>query len=125
MTFIADFATNVVLCAAILVVSRFLWSYIRSPLKSFPGPAVAGFTNAWRMLDVFNGRCDITQNQLHRKYGSAVRMGPNLLSLSDPTLISQVYNTKNPWLKVSSDLKLYDLFPMWSVNISLRVTCTM
>jgi hypothetical protein len=56
------------------------------------------------MQDVFNGRCDVTHNKLHRKYGPAVRMGPNVLSLSDPNLISQVYNTKSPWLKVSSSI---------------------
>ncbi|KAJ5220333.1 hypothetical protein N7468_009537, partial [Penicillium chermesinum] len=69
------------------------------PLEVIPGPALASFTNAWRMVDVFNGRCDITHYQLHQKHGSVVRMGPNLLSLSDPSLISVVYNTKNPWLK--------------------------
>ncbi|KAJ5751975.1 hypothetical protein N7520_008892 [Penicillium odoratum] len=94
-----DIVTNLALSVAILFVSRFLWNYIRSPLKSFPGPASASFTNIWRLQDVFKGRCDITHNELHRKYGPAVRMGPNVLSLSDPGLISQVYNTKNPWMK--------------------------
>ncbi|KAJ5657790.1 cytochrome P450 [Penicillium longicatenatum] len=94
-----DIATNVALSVAILFLSRFLWNYLRSPLKSFPGPASAGFTNLWRMIDVFKGRCDITHNKLHRKYGPAVRMGPNVLSLSDPRLVSQVFNTKDPWLK--------------------------
>lgn len=95
-----DFATNIALSVAVLFTSRFLWNYFRSPLKSFPGPLPTSFTNIWRFLDVFRGRCDITQNALHRKYGSAVRVGPNILSLSDPNLISQVYNTKSPWLKV-------------------------
>ncbi|KAJ5113682.1 cytochrome P450 [Penicillium angulare] len=94
-----DLATNVALSVAILFVSRFVWNYIRSPLKSYPGPFATSFTNIWRMQDVFKGRCDITQNALHRKYGPAVRMGPNHLSLSDPSLIDQVYNTKNPWVK--------------------------
>jgi hypothetical protein len=99
MSYLADLVTNLALSVVILLISRFLWNYIRSPLKSFPGPAPTSFTNIWRLQDVFRGRCDITQTALHRKYGSAVRMGPNLLSLSDPNLISQVYNTKSPWLK--------------------------
>ncbi|KAJ5112538.1 benzoate 4-monooxygenase cytochrome P450, partial [Penicillium argentinense] len=69
------------------------------PPKVLPGPIPTSFTNIWRMQDVFNGRCDVTHNKLHRKHGPAVRMGPNVLSLSDPNLISQVYNTKSPWLK--------------------------
>ncbi|KAJ5670587.1 cytochrome P450 [Penicillium maclennaniae] len=96
---ISELVINLVLSVCILVISRFLWNYLRSPLRSFPGPLPTSFTNIWRLQDVFKGRCDITQNELHRKYGPAVRMGPNLLSLSDPNLIGQVYNTKNPWLK--------------------------
>ncbi|KAJ6151580.1 hypothetical protein N7470_007177 [Penicillium chermesinum] len=99
MPSVTEVSVNLVLSIAILVVSRFLWSYLRSPLRSFPGPPVAAFTNVWRMMDVFKGRCDITHNALHRKYGSAVRLGPNLLSLSDPDVVSQVYNTKTPWQK--------------------------
>lgn len=100
MNSVANIVTNLALSAVILFVSRCLWNYARSPLKSFPGPSATSFTNIWRLQDVFRGRCDITQTALHRKHGSAVRMGPNLLSLSDPNLISQVYNTRSPWLKV-------------------------
>ncbi|OQE45044.1 hypothetical protein PENCOP_c002G01393 [Penicillium coprophilum] len=99
MISILEFTPKLALSVALLVVSHFLWNYIRSPLKSFPGPSLASFTNIWRMQDVFKGRCDITQIKLHRMYGPAVRMGPNILSLSDPNMISVVYNTKNPWVK--------------------------
>ena len=101
---ISELVINLGLSVCILIISRFLWNYLRSPLRSFPGPLPTGFTNIWRLQDVFKGRCDITHNELHRKYGPAVRMGPNLLSLSDPNLIGQVYSTKNPWLKVRGRL---------------------
>lgn len=101
MPSLSEVSVNLALSIAIIFISRFLWNYLRSPLKSFPGPPAAAFTNLWRMVDVFKGRCDITQNALHRKYGPAVRMGPNMLSLSDPDVVSQVYSTKNPWQKVS------------------------
>ncbi|KAJ5355855.1 hypothetical protein N7517_010464 [Penicillium concentricum] len=94
-----ELTTKLALFVTIFFASRFLWNYLRSPLKSFPGPKLASFTNLWRMQDVAKGRCDITHNKLHRIHGPAVRMGPNVLSLSDPNLISLVYNTKNPWLK--------------------------
>ena len=102
MSTLLELTENFALSVAILFASRFLWNYLRSPLKSFPGPNLASFTNIWRMRDVAKGRCDITHNNLHRRYGPAVRMGPNILSLSDPDLINLVYNTKNPWLKVRS-----------------------
>ncbi|KAJ5750360.1 hypothetical protein N7533_007388 [Penicillium manginii] len=98
---VVDLATNIALSVTILFASRFLWNYVRSPLKSFPGPIATSCTNIWRFWDVFRGRCDITQLALHRKYGSAVRVGPNVLSLSDPSLIGQVYNTRHPWIKSS------------------------
>lgn len=98
-----ELVTDVLLSVCIFIISRFLWNYLRSPLRSFPGPIPTAFTNIWRMQDVYKGRCDITHIELHCKYGPAVRMGPNLLSLSDPNLIGQVYNTKNPWLKVRLD----------------------
>ena len=96
----SSLAIKLLSSGAILLLSCFLWNYISSPLKSFPGPFAARFTNLWRFQDVFKGRCDITHNKLHRKHGSAVRLGPNVLSLSDPSLISQVYGTKNLWTKV-------------------------
>ncbi|KAE8356015.1 cytochrome P450 [Aspergillus coremiiformis] len=94
-----DLVTKTVLLGVALILFRFLWNYFQSPLKSFPGPFSAKFTNIWRLQEVFRGRCDITHIELHRKHGPAVCMGPNVLSLSDPQLIKQVYSTRDPWLK--------------------------
>ncbi|KAE8393372.1 hypothetical protein ETB97_003618 [Aspergillus alliaceus] len=94
-----DFVAQIVIWGTTLIISHLLWNYCRSPLKSFPGPFRAKFTNVWRFQDVFKGRCEITHIELHRKHGLAVCMGPNVLSLSDPKLINQIYSTKDPWLK--------------------------
>lgn len=99
MLAIKDLLIHLVLCGMVLAISWFLWNYLQSPLKSFPGPWAASFTNLWRLQDVIRGRCDITHLGLHRKFGSVVRMGPNVLSLSDPELVKQVYTTRNPWAK--------------------------
>ena len=90
-----------------LAASVFLWSYLNSPLRQFPGPILARFTNIWRLLDVYRGRCDRTHLRLHRKHGSVVRTGPNVLSLSDPGLINRVYTTKGAWAKVGGSLNLF------------------
>lgn len=71
-----------------------------SPLSKFEGPFAARFTDLWRLIDTYRGRCDITQTQLHRKYGPAVRIGPNTISLSDPGMIKTVFTVKAPWKKV-------------------------
>ncbi|KAJ6005035.1 cytochrome P450 [Penicillium herquei] len=102
MLTIQGFLTQAVLSGIILLFSRFLWNYLRSPLKSFPGPWQSSFTNIWRLIETYQGRCELTHLDLHRKLGSAIRIGPNILSLSDPSLINQVYTVRDPWLK--SDL---------------------
>ncbi|KAK6828682.1 hypothetical protein RU639_003538 [Aspergillus parasiticus] len=94
-----DIVLKLVLLGATLILSHLIWNYFRSPLKSFPGPFSARFTNLLRLQGVFKGRCDITHNELHGRYGSAVCIGPNVLSLSDPALINQVYSTRGPWVK--------------------------
>ncbi|KAJ6024275.1 cytochrome P450, partial [Penicillium herquei] len=90
---------NAAIYGTLILVAHFCWNFLTSPVNSFPGPWPARFTNLWRLRDNFKGRCDITQLRLHRKHGSAVRLGPNMLSLSDPALIHQVYSTKAPWMK--------------------------
>lgn len=78
----------------------FIYNFISSPLKHFPGPFFATFTNVWRCIVTSGGSAHVTQANLHQRYGSAVRMGPNMLSLADPELIKTVYNFNDPWKKV-------------------------
>ena len=51
-------------------------------------------------MDVAAGRTELTQKALHRQYGVAVRLGPNLISLSDPALIKKIYSIKGDFIKV-------------------------
>ena len=84
----------------VVVVLRFVIAYVTSPLKAFPGPLVAQFTDLWRFCDYM--ACTHTNNhrQLHEKYGPAVRIGPNLVTLNDPELIREVYSTRGDFHKV-------------------------
>lgn len=104
MAAVKELSGNAVWSALNLVVSLFLWSALNSPLKEFPGPLLAGITNFWRLWDVYRGHNGETHLKLHRKHGSVVRLGPNVLSLSDPSLINRVYTTKSAWNKVSENL---------------------
>ncbi|KAK6602264.1 benzoate 4-monooxygenase cytochrome p450 [Botrytis cinerea] len=76
-----------------------IWFYFTSPLKSIPGPFLAKFTNFWRLIDTYNGRAELTHKFLHEKYGQAVRIGPNLVSLNDPDLVRTIYSLKGEFLK--------------------------
>ncbi|KUJ11447.1 cytochrome P450 [Mollisia scopiformis] len=76
-----------------------VWIYFTSPIKSIPGPFFAKFTNLWRFFDTYGGRPELTQQMLHEKYGNAVRLGPNIVSISDPKLLRTLYNTRGDFLK--------------------------
>ncbi|KAL8383414.1 hypothetical protein RB595_006933 [Gaeumannomyces hyphopodioides] len=78
-------------CLAVLVLgARILISYLSSPLRVVPGPFLAGFTDVWRMLDYRRHSQTRSQQALHQKYGVAVRLGPNTVSLSDPALLRTI-----------------------------------
>lgn len=93
-----EFLAIVVVFAA-FTTSWCLWNYLTSPLRSFPGPVIARFTNLWRLFSVLGRKPQLTHIELHKKYGTAVRMGPNLLSLADPSVLSGIFRTRDPWQK--------------------------
>lgn len=90
-----------VLCTLLLtVVTLVTWEVFFSPLSAFPGPFAAKFTDFFRSYLVTLGDVDIRMRRWHDAWGSAVRVGPNAISLNDPSLIKVLYTTKNPWRKV-------------------------
>lgn len=91
---------SILLASALLYIAKLSWDHLTNPLGAFEGPQLAKFTNWWRLIDLYRGRCDVTQLKLHEKYGGAVRLGPNTISLSDPNMIKVVYNVRLPWKKV-------------------------
>ncbi|KAI8680400.1 hypothetical protein NCS57_00320500 [Fusarium keratoplasticum] len=82
-----------------LIVARVLYEFFLSPLKHIPGPFLAKFTDFYRAGLTTRGHVDSTTRGWHKKWGSAVRVGPNAISISDPDLIRVIYTTKNPWRK--------------------------
>ena len=94
-------AIEVIFAACLsLVVLQLLVNSLRPGLSSFPGPWAAKFTDLWRLNEIFRKRQPQTIQKLHRKYGIAVRTGPNVIDISDPALIEPVYGTKTDFIKV-------------------------
>src|SRR3954471_14753822 len=87
--------------SSFFLVYKIIWEHFLSPLRHFPGPRLAKFTDVYRAFAVSLGTIDQTNIKWHRKYGTAVRIGPNIISISDPSLIKTIYATKNPWRKAS------------------------
>ncbi|TPX14547.1 uncharacterized protein E0L32_005239 [Thyridium curvatum] len=83
-------------------ITFWIWSigsYLNSPLRRYPGPFLARWTNIWRLLQVISGEYAPRMKKLHEKYGPIVRLGPNLLDLDLPELSRVIYNTDGKWMK--------------------------
>lgn len=64
--------------SAALISYIFYYVFIHR-LSRYPGPLLAKITNIWRLINVRKGSYQETLRDLHRQYGSVVRIGPNLL----------------------------------------------
>ncbi|RAH40460.1 cytochrome P450 [Aspergillus brunneoviolaceus CBS 621.78] len=63
-------------------------------LSQFPGPVWARFTNLPRVRWLQTGRSHDIHMDLHDKYGTFVRLGPNMISISDPNALPTVYPSR-------------------------------
>ena len=77
-------------------------NYLNHGLDKYPGPVLASLTDWWRFFDVLGRRPDVTQNELHRKYGDIVRLGPNALSFANPSALKSIYGLNKGFVKVLS-----------------------
>lgn len=95
------------LSASILVVAgvAFLAIHIVSSickpgLRSIPGPWLAKVTNLYRVGMILRGRFSYEVVELHRKYGPAVRLGPDSVSLTDRKVVDDIYGFRTDFGKV-------------------------
>ncbi|KAM0344461.1 hypothetical protein ACHAPU_007433 [Fusarium lateritium] len=82
-----------------LVVTHIVYQLLFSPLRHIHGPVCAKLTDAFRAYLATKSQVDGHMRAWHRKWGSAVRVGPNTINISDPDLIRVIYTTRNPWRK--------------------------
>jgi cytochrome P450 len=80
-----------------LLTIRLFISYLR--LSKIPGPFAAKFTDLWRFRSQNTAGHAQRLVELHRKHGKLVRLGPNHVSISDPSAISTVYSISPTWVK--------------------------
>lgn len=89
--FIACFVAYVFGCA--------IYNRCFHPLKDIPGPFWASITSLWYFRAVRNGRGQDYQLPIHKKFGSMVRLAPNLIQISDPAAIETIYGPKHDFIK--------------------------
>ncbi|CCC14510.1 unnamed protein product [Sordaria macrospora k-hell] len=69
------------------------------PLRKYPGPFLAKFTNIYRLYRTVRGNYYNDLVEMHRKYGPVVRTAPNVLDIDYPEMIKTVFNIKGDWAK--------------------------
>lgn len=87
-----------------VLTSYLAWTLISrySHLKSIPGPIAAAFSDLWLFrICLTKQHWRHVSADLHRKYGSVVRYGPNRVAFSDASAIHTIFGTTNLFEKVS------------------------
>lgn len=73
----------------------------RKGLRQVPGPFLARFSGLYRLSLVYAGKAPHEYRRVHQRYGRLVRVGPNHVSISDPTVIPQIYGIGTDFPKVN------------------------
>lgn len=85
----------------LLIVGYLAWRFrVWFRLRHIPGPFTASLTNFVRMSWVFTKKAHLIHQELHQKYGDVVRLGPNMVSISDPGSIHTIYPMRKGFVKV-------------------------
>ncbi|KAF4836184.1 Pisatin demethylase [Colletotrichum siamense] len=93
-----------------------LVNWIRSPLRSVPGPFLARVTDLWYLYHVRQGSFEKVNIKLHEKYGSIVRYGPNRYSINNAESSKTIYGhatqfRKSDWYSATTpDNRLVNIF---------------
>ncbi|KAH9219145.1 cytochrome P450 [Leptodontidium sp. 2 PMI_412] len=72
---------------AVYIIYQRFWH----PLAQFPGPFLASWTDLWQTYQFLTLQQPYHLTELHEKYGSIVRYGPDKLSITDEACISLIY----------------------------------
>jgi hypothetical protein len=68
-------------------------------LSDLPGPFWASITNLYRFFDQWTWSPHLNQISLHKRHGTFLRYGPNVVSISSPDAIPIIYGVNKGFLK--------------------------
>ena len=95
--------SSTILVLALLYITS---NYFSSGLQDIPGPFLAKISNLWRLIETWKGGYEQVIQDLHRRHGNIIRVGPNVVSLADPDDIEKIYGNKADLRKVSTTVYL-------------------
>lgn len=73
------------------IAADIIYNLFLHPLAGIPGPLLARITPLWLVWQCKNNRRPTLDLQLHRRYGSVVRITPNEVIFSNPAYFKTVY----------------------------------
>ncbi|RMD42787.1 hypothetical protein DV735_g2313, partial [Chaetothyriales sp. CBS 134920] len=80
------------LLAVVVIISHLLRNLLQPGLVTVPGPFIAKFTDLWRLYKIWQWRFKEDLPSLHETYQSSlIRVGPKMLSCSDPRAVEVIY----------------------------------
>lgn len=80
-------------------VGEILYNAFFHPLSCFPGPAMARISRWWLYKQEMTGEPHLVIQELHNKYGKAVRISPNELSINDAKSNATIYGQGSKFTK--------------------------
>ncbi|EHK22093.1 uncharacterized protein TRIVIDRAFT_191731 [Trichoderma virens Gv29-8] len=86
---------------------RIIYQIYFHPLSKFPGPWLAAVTYLYKFRLVVSGNHHKIIDELHKKYGETIRIGPNELSCIHPTALKDVYGHHPTAQTFTKDPRLY------------------
>ena len=90
----------IVICLTLLFL-YYLSTLFAYGLWDLPGPALAKVSNLWRLIEAWKGHQELALQDLHRKHGKIVQIGPNVVSITDPDAIEIIFGIKTDLPKVN------------------------
>lgn len=83
----------------LIITAYLLHNRYQRNLHHVPGPWLRSISTLPRMWSVYCGHSHDDDLAMHRQYGSVVRIAPNLISISDPRAIPQIYGPSSQFRK--------------------------
>lgn len=75
---------------------KVLYNLFAHPLRTYPGPLLARATLLVYHRQILSGYKHLWLQKLHEKYGTVVRVSPNVLSIIEPDAWKDAYGYKTP-----------------------------
>ncbi|KAH6711399.1 benzoate 4-monooxygenase cytochrome P450 [Leptodontidium sp. MPI-SDFR-AT-0119] len=85
--------------ASILGILYFIYTREAAPLRKIPGPFLASITKLWVVNKQRGFKRPLVDMELHRTYGSIVRVAPNEVMVSSPKAFRTIYGAGSHFKK--------------------------